>query len=127
MCPLCNIQAKSLSYLFVECQIANRTWNVISRWLNIDLPSQLGPSDLVTWMNSLQVSRIKKYVTNVIIRISCFAMWKYRNNVVFSESMRKTNFIFDFIVDMSFMWFSNKHRKNFILWVYWLQNPLNFL
>lgn len=48
------------SLVFFKCEIATRTWNVLSRWLELNIPMHVGVLDITAWVEWLHVSLIIK-------------------------------------------------------------------
>lgn len=73
--------------MFVECDIVAKTYNVLSRWMELDFSLQVGVTNIVTCIDSLHVLLIKKYVINVILMTTCQVLWRFLNDDYFNSSI----------------------------------------
>lgn len=115
ICPVCDLQVECMEHLFFKCEIAARTWNVISRWIGLILPEWDSVSDTWNWLDIVAILRYKKQALESIFMVTCWSIWKNRNMVVFNEGNINKKPIFYLIVDKSYDWFVSRNRKSKIL------------
>ncbi|GJY71394.1 RNA-directed DNA polymerase, eukaryota [Tanacetum coccineum] len=65
----------------------------------------------ISWLSSLRLSKGAKSILEGVIYVSWWAIWKYRNQVIFRSSPPRLHVIFDEIVLMSFTWCSNRSKS----------------
>lgn len=85
---------KNMKHLFLKYDVTVRIWNVISYWVNVKFP----------WTDSIYNSQNKRLVFDTICMITCWAIWKSHNSVMFDDDVFRKKSIKDVIVDHSFDW-----------------------
>ena len=113
-----------MKHLFGECEIAARTWASVSQWVEMQVPSHLRISILLSWPKSLIITKLRRELLQVIVQTTLLVLWKYRNNVLFRNNGKGKEMIFNMVVDYSFLCFSSRNRNAFMSWSEWLNNPL---
>nr|XP_043638054.1 uncharacterized protein LOC122609060 [Erigeron canadensis] len=56
LCPLCSGSAETRDHLFGACEIASNIWHSISKWLQISSFSSFGPTDIIEFVDNMQLS-----------------------------------------------------------------------
>ncbi|XP_022019872.1 uncharacterized protein LOC110919934 [Helianthus annuus] len=84
-CPLCSLEVENADHLFIACFIASTVWNGVSKWCKIPQLFAFSFQDLLSIYNGLAVSEKKKEAVQGIIMITCWSLWRARNNVKFSN------------------------------------------
>lgn len=123
-CSICEWEEESLAHIFSRCEVAKKTWEVLFRWLDIQVGNFRDPSDLLNRVGELKMNCKKRQVVEVVIFTGLWYLWKYRNDVVHGAKKIKQNMIIDGIQEMSFLWCSSRQKKMLFSWGFWLQNPL---
>ncbi|MFS8023898.1 hypothetical protein Hanom_Chr16g01456911 [Helianthus anomalus] len=68
---------------------------------------------------SLNVSERKKEAVQGIIMVTCWSLWRARNNVRFSNSLIRIENIISDVKVLSFFWFSSRSKNKGIGWEEW--------
>ncbi|XP_022041313.1 uncharacterized protein LOC110943890 [Helianthus annuus] len=115
-CPLCHSEDESADHLFIGCFIASTVWSGVSSWCNIPNIFALSIRDLLSFYKDLGLSEKKRDAVQGIIMITCWSVWRARNNVKFSNSSVRIESIISEIKTLSFLWFSNRSRYKGLDW-----------
>nr|GEU46095.1 reverse transcriptase domain, reverse transcriptase zinc-binding domain protein [Tanacetum cinerariifolium] len=124
LCPICDSNIETVDHTFWTCSLATSIWNKIFDWLDIDAPSPVHIQDIFTWINDLRVSTTKKSILEVICGVALWALWQFRNGLVFGSSPSNRCTLFDSIIDTSYRWYSIRNKLSSISWNNWMLNPL---
>ena len=127
LCPFCSNDVETSQHIFLACDIAERIWKLIFKWLNIPFFSAANVGVIFQFIDGLHLKSTKKMCIEGIFCCTIWTIWKYRNDLVFSSGQNRSDFLFDFIVSQSHIWASNKCRKICVSRDEWFQNPLLFL
>ncbi|GKC90419.1 RNA-directed DNA polymerase, eukaryota, partial [Tanacetum coccineum] len=122
LCPVCHMAEESSSHLFFSCNVARLLFQKITRWWDLDVVDLFSYEDWIFWLSPLRLSKGAKSILEGVIYVSWWAIWKYRNQVIFGSSPPRLHLIFDEIVLMSFTWCSNRSNGSFD-WNIWLKCP----
>nr|GEY87256.1 RNA-directed DNA polymerase, eukaryota [Tanacetum cinerariifolium] len=112
LCPICDSNIETVDHTFWTCSLATSIWNKIFDWLDIDAPSPVHIHDIFTWINDLRVSTTKKSILEVICGVALWALWQFRNGLVFGSSPSNRCTLFDSIIDTSYRLASAAICKN---------------
>ncbi|GKD22429.1 RNA-directed DNA polymerase, eukaryota, reverse transcriptase zinc-binding domain protein [Tanacetum coccineum] len=113
LCPVCHMAGESSSHMFFSCNVARLLFQKITRWWDLDVVDLFSYEDWISWLSSLRLSKGAKSILEGVIYVSWWAIWKYRNQVIFGSSPPRLHLIFDEIVLMSFTWCSNRSNGSF--------------
>ncbi|GJT62358.1 RNA-directed DNA polymerase, eukaryota [Tanacetum coccineum] len=122
LCPLCNEAVETSSHTFFACNLARKIMHNICCWWELETVSLNSYSDWIIWLTNVRLIKKKKEILEGICYVSWWFIWKFRNQFLFATVRPKREFIFDNIVQSSFLWISNRCNSN-IDWVSWLKNP----
>ncbi|KAJ0507472.1 hypothetical protein HanIR_Chr11g0506601 [Helianthus annuus] len=75
--------------------------------------------DLLSLYKELGLSEKKRVAVQGIIMITCWSIWRARNNVKFSNASVRIESIISEIKALSFLWFSNRSRFKGLDWKDW--------
>ncbi|XP_071687853.1 uncharacterized protein [Rutidosis leptorrhynchoides] len=102
VCPVCNIGVETSDHLFFGCTLALDLWRRLRMWLNYAMPTFSSWDTFILWIEGVHLSNIqKKRVTASVVTL-LWAMWRYRNGVVFNDVFCNRNSLFDLIRLLSF-------------------------
>ncbi|KAL4589976.1 hypothetical protein LXL04_002889 [Taraxacum kok-saghyz] len=124
-CPMCGLEDETLMHVFGRCEVVEVLWRRVFSWMGIS-PMLVGnPHSMFEWVDNSSVNGNKKKVMETIVYAVYWYVWRYRNDVVHeSEQIRKSE-LFDFIREVSYVWFFNRQKKVGANWINWLEDPLN--
>ncbi|GJW06731.1 RNA-directed DNA polymerase, eukaryota, reverse transcriptase zinc-binding domain protein [Tanacetum coccineum] len=127
LCPICCSDVESVNHVFFTCEMANGLWSLLARWWEVDIPICSNFMDWCSWIDSSHLSAKAKCVLDGVGGSILWAIWRFRNQVIFSATPPLKATLWDFIVSHSFLWISSRNPKFNIRWVDWLKNPLLFI
>ncbi|XP_071695244.1 uncharacterized protein [Rutidosis leptorrhynchoides] len=123
VCPVCNNGVETRDHLFFGCSLASNLWRLLRVWLNCAMPSFSSWDTFIVWIEGIQLTNVqkKKIIASVVTLL--WALWRFRNGVVFNDSFCNMNSLFDFIRSLSFRWIKSMGHlvSN---WNLWLATPL---
>ncbi|GJV79741.1 RNA-directed DNA polymerase, eukaryota [Tanacetum coccineum] len=122
LCPVCHMAGESSSHLFFSCNVAQLLSQKIASWWELEVVDFHSYDDWISWLSSLRLSKGAKTILEGIFYVSWWAIWKYRNQILFGVSPPRLHLIFDEITLMSFTWCSNR-RNGSLDWNLWLKCP----
>ncbi|GJT02906.1 RNA-directed DNA polymerase, eukaryota [Tanacetum coccineum] len=125
LCPNCGIGIESRNHLFFGCSMALDLFKMLGRWWNIQVPVFEDPVSWSTWFNNLNLSSLQKIVLEASIFSLWWHIWTYRNATIFSLKKPLKGMIFDNFVSQTYLWVKNMCSKFNVIWVVWLNDPLN--
>ncbi|GKA71395.1 RNA-directed DNA polymerase, eukaryota, partial [Tanacetum coccineum] len=127
LCPICCSDVETVNHVFFTCEMANGLWSLLARWWEVDIPICSNFMDWCSWIDSSHLSAKAKCVLDGVGGSILWAIWRFRNQVIFSATPPLKATLWDFIVSHSFLWISSRNSKFNIRWVDWLKNPLLFI
>ncbi|XP_071730091.1 uncharacterized protein [Rutidosis leptorrhynchoides] len=123
VCPLCNNGIETQGHLFFDCDMAKELWLRVRVWLDCALPTCSSWDTFITWLEGVRLQPLFKDRIVVVVTTFLWAIWRFRNGVVFNNSFCTESSLFDIIRLLSFRWI--KHRGHLISnWNSWLSMPL---
>ncbi|GJR60403.1 RNA-directed DNA polymerase, eukaryota, reverse transcriptase zinc-binding domain protein [Tanacetum coccineum] len=108
LCPLCNSAAKSTSHIFFSCPLARQVWNKFLRWWEMDSISFDRYEDWLSCLNNTHFPKQLKTFLEGIYYIMWWLIWRFRNQVLFGSKQPRRDLLFDDIVQLSYLWISNR-------------------
>nr|XP_043620201.1 uncharacterized protein LOC122592056 [Erigeron canadensis] len=126
-CPLCNVDAETSSHLFVNCGFSYGVWSAIWAWCKLYPVGFNSIKEILTWMESIQMSVWGKKLIRGMVMITCWSLWKERNNKVFNDSTPKVIEVVANVKSLSFLWFKYRSSRSDIEWNEWVKYLLYWL
>ncbi|KAL4591902.1 hypothetical protein LXL04_004877 [Taraxacum kok-saghyz] len=118
ICSVCSQSGESSFHVFSLCYELAPIWTKILMWWEVPLPTTMTVMALANWADS-----VVKRNFDVVIGVTFWILWRYRNALLFSSSKpRKDNIFYD-IRSYSFFWINNRRRKYRAVWDRWLYSP----
>ncbi|XP_071729076.1 uncharacterized protein [Rutidosis leptorrhynchoides] len=122
-CVVCGHTLESSSHVLFECPLALDIWRSIRIWVDLSLPSFKSWLEWETWFEALRASKDMKNKLYVIIVVSLWHIWRYRNATIFDPNTVKKSFLFDSIRIVTFRWICSRNSCK-LNWNLWLVKPL---
>ena len=110
---------ESIEHLFTSCQVASVMWQGISQWCKVPNIYVFSFGDLLELHNFVGLKGIAKEVFHDIILISCWSLWKARNELRFSNKTVRVSDILSEVKAVVFLLFSNRGRLKSVSWENW--------
>ncbi|KAJ0523818.1 putative reverse transcriptase zinc-binding domain-containing protein [Helianthus annuus] len=127
MCPFCDIYEETVDHLFSACVVSNWVWSGLSVWCNIPPIFIFDFKDIMDIHNSSQFSKKAKKIIHGLVIISCWCIWKGRNELVFNQVKRGPQEILGEIKSRGYSWVRNRSSCKYIRWEEWCKFPLYML
>ena len=124
LCPVCNQSPELIDHVLWNCPLTSEIWHKVIMWLDLSFPVINSFAASFDWVEDLRINPHAKHIVRSILGVTAWSIWKFRNDSIFSLKRPIRQDIFDSIVDLSYVWFSNRYRKLNISWSNWIQNPL---
>nr|XP_043620274.1 uncharacterized protein LOC122592132 [Erigeron canadensis] len=119
VCVLCGEEEETVEHLFCKCETAARVWHFISKWCNTAPFFIFDIKDLLEFQDTSRKNKIEKDVLKSLIIISCWCIWKARNELKFENIKVSTMKIIQNIRLLGFLWFRSKTKHRGISWSNW--------
>ncbi|GJS13573.1 RNA-directed DNA polymerase, eukaryota [Tanacetum coccineum] len=88
-CPICDSSIETLNHTLWFCSLATSIWHKIFAWLDIDIPCPSHIQDIFSWIGNMRVSASIKSILEVICGVALWALWHFRNELIFGSSPPK--------------------------------------
>nr|GEU38675.1 RNA-directed DNA polymerase, eukaryota, reverse transcriptase zinc-binding domain protein [Tanacetum cinerariifolium] len=122
LCPVCNVSVEGSSHLFSSCDVATSISRLICRWWNLPWTPFGSYSEWLEWFKYIRLGSKCKGILEGVFYVSCWCLWKFRNQLLFVTQKPRKDVLFDDIVSRSFTW-SLYRSKHIFSWDSWLQHP----
>ncbi|XP_022040949.1 uncharacterized protein LOC110943511 [Helianthus annuus] len=83
MCPLCEELEETIKHLFTACSLVDRVWSAFSAWCNFPQIYAFAFKDIMEIHKFTQLSKKAKTLIQGLMFITCWCIWKGRNEMVF--------------------------------------------
>ncbi|GKC21915.1 RNA-directed DNA polymerase, eukaryota, reverse transcriptase zinc-binding domain protein [Tanacetum coccineum] len=123
-CPICDNGIETSYHTLWVCSLATSLWIRVFKWLDFNPPVIPNLRGLFTWIEELHISSNKKAITEVVCSVVLWALWNFRNDMIFGDTHPKCSILYDKVVDFSFRWYSSRNNLSSISWSNWIQNPI---
>ncbi|GJT47976.1 RNA-directed DNA polymerase, eukaryota, reverse transcriptase zinc-binding domain protein [Tanacetum coccineum] len=111
-CPICDDEIESEEHIFVMCNVVREAWKNIMLWWKINNTFVNNLNDAINLEDRVSLPTKLLKVFDVVVQITLWFLWKFRNNVVFSSKRPCEELIFNDIKLYSFVWISNRLKKS---------------
>ncbi|GKD88981.1 RNA-directed DNA polymerase, eukaryota [Tanacetum coccineum] len=110
-CPMCNNDLESIFHTMFECIIAIKVWKSVVKWLNLNLPFQLPPIDLLDFVNNKGNLHKAKDIIFTFIYTTWWELWRFQNTYIFKPRKKRDVDIMDSIIQFAYPWYRNNIRN----------------
>ncbi|XP_071695415.1 uncharacterized protein [Rutidosis leptorrhynchoides] len=113
LCPLCLIETETAEHILSQCPKVLEIWNQVLSWWNLPcIPSltinQIFDADSLIPAPTSNV----KIIWQSLKWVTCYMLWKARNEVVFKNHIWMPQKILTNIQSVSFGWISKRLKKS---------------
>ncbi|KAJ0470183.1 putative reverse transcriptase zinc-binding domain-containing protein [Helianthus annuus] len=119
MCSLCDADEETAVHLFTACRFSYGVWCGIASWLHIPPIFLFDVYDMQLYINQLECPREKKELLYGIFMITCWRIWKARNEKVFKNTTRKSFEIVSDIKSLGYIWYRSRSKRELVDWKGW--------
>ncbi|KAJ0605054.1 hypothetical protein HanHA300_Chr02g0058651 [Helianthus annuus] len=99
--------------------MAMGVWNEISTWCKIPRPFVFYVNDLVHLLEHSGVSGVKKTIFHGIIIITCWRLWRARNDKLFNRKDPNVVELVAEIKSLGFLWYKYRFKGGVVDWTRW--------
>ncbi|XP_071727180.1 uncharacterized protein [Rutidosis leptorrhynchoides] len=129
-CPICDDGLETVEHSILSCKTAKDIWDKVLKWWDLIPPpsrnladvflGQGGPGHSFSHSFSKQLWQATEWIT-------CYMIWRNRNNQTFSKSKLTSDLIFKEIQLKSFEGISNRCKLINLEWDRWVACPLSLM
>lgn len=123
-CSLCGVDDETVDHLFSGCGVAGEVWRCLSSWCSIPEIFGFDFKDILEAHKFSPLSPGKKDVLHGLVMITCWRIWKARNEKRFSAKRVSAVEIFEDIRILGFLWFKNRSKYKNTTWEDWVSFKL---
>ncbi|KAJ0615775.1 putative reverse transcriptase zinc-binding domain-containing protein [Helianthus annuus] len=118
-CVWCDAYDESIEHVLTGCFMAMGVWNEISTWCKIPRPFVFYVNDLVHLHEHSGVSGVKKTIFHGIIIITCWRLWRARNDKLFNSKDPNVVELVAEIKSLGFLWYKYRFKGGVVDWTRW--------
>ncbi|KAL4586442.1 hypothetical protein LXL04_011078 [Taraxacum kok-saghyz] len=119
LCGFCNTEEETCEHLFLQCPWAKEVWRGVEEWGGFELRNIGSIQQLLSITNhQTQPTRDKK-MTNTLLLVTLWALWKSRNDRNFNGRVTPPWRTIEEIKSQSFLWIKNRGVTTIPSWVNW--------
>ena len=119
LCVFCGEAEETTDHLFSACRLEGGVWNNISTWCKVPPIFLFSTRDVLQLINYMGGSKTKKEILYGIFILTCWRIWKARNEKVFSNSDTNVVQIVSEVKSWGYFWYRNRYRKGTVDWKGW--------
>ncbi|KAJ0483598.1 putative reverse transcriptase zinc-binding domain-containing protein [Helianthus annuus] len=119
LCSFCSSEGESVDHLFTACPWSAVLWQKIEAWCRIPQIFMFTFRDLFDIHNHCGKRGAEKYALQGILIVSCWCLWKARNNFRFAGKQFKVKGVFSEVKSVSYVWFKYRSKYSSISWSDW--------
>ncbi|XP_021975294.1 uncharacterized protein LOC110870420 [Helianthus annuus] len=117
VCPLCETGIETAQHLLLaECIFAAEVWSRVHRWCRIVPNYNNSILDLLNLKDVSLNSKWEQKLIRGVFMITCWVLWKERNNKVFNSSKPRVVEVVASVKAFSFFWFKHRTRFKDVVW-----------
>ncbi|KAJ0790592.1 putative 7-deoxyloganetin glucosyltransferase [Helianthus annuus] len=131
LCSFCEEFEETVDHIFTACLVATGVWNAIARWVGLPQFYFFSVADILHMEYTSSWSKEKKMALHGVLVISCWRIWRARNERIFKNERRTAVDIVADIKALGFLWFSSRYKKGLVDQTYledgYLDTPIDFI
>ncbi|GKB11683.1 putative RNA-directed DNA polymerase, eukaryota, reverse transcriptase zinc-binding domain protein [Tanacetum coccineum] len=109
LCPLCLGDFETVNHSFFNCDLAKGLWSLFAKWWEVDIPACGNIAEWYEWLGGLHVSSNVRLFLEGVGGTIMWAIWNFRNLLIFSSPPPKKATLWDYIVSQSYLWISSRN------------------
>ncbi|MFS7956553.1 putative reverse transcriptase zinc-binding domain-containing protein [Helianthus anomalus] len=118
-CKFCNEQEDCIDHIVTACMLTCGVWNGVASWVNLPQFYFFSINDILQIYSSSGCSKAKKSALHGVLILTCWWIWKARNDLIFRDIRRNVVEIVSDIKALGFIWFSSRFKKGLLGWKDW--------
>lgn len=119
LCSFCEESEETVDHLFTSCFVATGVWIAIARWVGLPQFYFFSVADILLMEHTASWPKEKKAALHGVMIISCWRIWRARNENIFKNERRSIVDIVTDIKALGFLWFSSRYKKGYVGWRAW--------
>lgn len=123
-CQICNNELETSNHLFLFCPQTTKLWFKIQQWWGTSFPLPRSIQELMLQSQALTTVRAFNSLLQLVIVTSIWAIWFFRNNLVFRAKPWCVEEVFHFVQSRTFIWIKSKIQEAHFTFSDWVQFPL---
>ncbi|XP_035845911.1 uncharacterized protein LOC118492187 [Helianthus annuus] len=116
ICVFCEDMEEITEHLFTVCALTSGVWQGIAEWCNVPSIFAFDIHDLIELYKRIPGSDLKRKVFQGIVIITCWRIWKARNEKVFSNTSTTVVSIVMDVKALGFLWFRIRSNDVLVDW-----------
>ncbi|GKA02292.1 RNA-directed DNA polymerase, eukaryota, reverse transcriptase zinc-binding domain protein [Tanacetum coccineum] len=117
-CPVCNLAVESTTHIFFSCSVTRKVWRKVLIWWDLDDAIFHSYNDWILWLVNIRLPKQLKEFLEGICYVMWWLIWRFRNQLLFSNSPPKLESLFDDVVQMSYLWMHSRLPDPLLLLVF---------
>ncbi|PWA86778.1 alpha carbonic anhydrase 7 [Artemisia annua] len=118
-CALCGEAEETTDHIFTACSVASGVWGGISSWCKISPLFMFSIKDVLQSSNHLDGSKTRKEVIYGLLILTCWCLWKARNDKIFNNREANVVQIVSDVKVLGFLWYSSRFKEGKVDWKGW--------
>ncbi|PWA81382.1 reverse transcriptase domain, Reverse transcriptase zinc-binding domain protein [Artemisia annua] len=118
-CTLCGEAEETTDHIFTACSVASGVWGGISSWCKIPPLFMFSFKDVFQLINHLDGSKTRKEVIYGLLILTCWCLWKARNDKIFNNREANVVHIVSDVKVLGFLWYSSRFKEGKVDWKRW--------
>ncbi|KAJ0522604.1 putative reverse transcriptase zinc-binding domain-containing protein [Helianthus annuus] len=110
LCPFCSESPESLEHLFTAYRCAHEVWYMISSWINSPQVMAFSVLNILRFHENINGSSIYCKAVQSVILLTCWVLWKHRNNITFNGMKMNLQGIVDEVKVLGFLWLKSRAK-----------------
>ncbi|KAJ0495718.1 putative reverse transcriptase zinc-binding domain-containing protein [Helianthus annuus] len=110
-CVLCEDAEETVDHLFTVCRVTDDVWSGIARWCNLPPIFLFSVHDVQLIVSQLGCSDKRKEIIYGILVLTCWRIWKARNEKAFAKTNVKIIDIISDVKSLGFLWYRSRGKR----------------
>ncbi|KAF5806717.1 putative reverse transcriptase zinc-binding domain-containing protein [Helianthus annuus] len=123
-CPLCREGVETASHLFTGCGLSCSVWEAVAQWCRLPVIYAFDAKDLLSISINSGRSPVYQEAIQGIIIITCWRIWKVRNDFIFKAKEVNRAEIFSDVKSFGFLWYKHRRKDSVCNWDTWCRFAL---
>ncbi|XP_071704497.1 uncharacterized protein [Rutidosis leptorrhynchoides] len=124
LCPCCLNETQTVDHILLQCHKVVELWNLVLNWWNLSYTITLSLEQIFDNHSFIVAPKSNgKIIWQSLKWVTCYLIWKARNDVVFKNHSWMQQKILTDIQSFTFGWISKRLKKPSLEWHQWLINP----
>ncbi|KAJ0743947.1 putative reverse transcriptase zinc-binding domain-containing protein [Helianthus annuus] len=118
-CDFCSEEVESAVHVFTGCGLATGVWQGIASWVRLPPIFLFSIKDLLEVVKCSGWSKSRKEILYGIVMVTCWRIWKARNERIFSQKSRSVAELVADVKSLSYLWYCSRGKNGGVDWKGW--------